>query len=260
MQAYGHLFAQAYNKMRWSAFAQRVAPLILDFYDSLSNKTSEGNYVLDLCCGTGQLAMYFLGKGYNVVGIDLSESMLRYAEENTKMHLQNGRVKFLQADATNFKLKERFGLVVSTYDALNHLEDQTALRGCFESVFNVSENLFIFDLNTQTGLSRLNTIMVDDDGYNGLVITQCVYDGQSKRAYMKFSGFVPTEEGLYTRFDEVVFNTVFKMKWVKETLLEIGWKDVYFARISDLKTPISEPEREGRIFVVASKMGALINS
>ena len=49
------------------------------------------------------------------------------------------------------------------------------------------------------------------------------------------------------------FNTVFEMVKVKRILLEVGWKDVQFARIQDLKTPIIEPEKEGRVFIVARK-------
>jgi hypothetical protein len=43
------------------------------------------------------------------------------------------------------------------------------------------------------------------------------------------------------------------MEKVKNALLDIGWKNVYFAHIQDLKTPIVEPEKEGRVFIVASK-------
>ncbi len=36
-------------------------------------------------------------------------------------------------------------------------------------------------------------------------------------------------------------------------LLEIGWKNAYCARVQDITTPIADPEKEGRVFVVASK-------
>jgi ubiquinone/menaquinone biosynthesis C-methylase UbiE len=253
MQAYGHLFAQTYNEMRWSAFAKRVAPLILDFYAPLSNKALEDDCVLDLCCGTGQLAVHFLNEGYKVVGIDLSRPMLQYAEENAKAYLESGRAKFIHADASEFEVEAQFGLVVSTYDSLNHLKDQTVLKKCFQRVFAVNENLFIFDLNTQSGLTRWNSIVVDDNGHDSFIVTHGIYDGQSERALMRLSGFILADEGLYARFDETVFNTVFEMQWVKETLLEIGWKNVYFARVHDLKTPILEPEKEGKVFIIASK-------
>ena len=54
-----------------------------------------------------------------------------------------------------------------------------------------------------------------------------------------FLGFVRMPNGLYERFEETVFNTVFEMERVKKALLDVGWKNVYFARIQDLKTPSS---------------------
>lgn len=67
MQAYGAGFARVYN-LRWSGFARQVAPLILEYFE-VSPFAAANKRVLDLCCGTGQLALYFLEKGYRVVGI-----------------------------------------------------------------------------------------------------------------------------------------------------------------------------------------------
>jgi hypothetical protein len=40
---------------------------------------------------------------------------------------------------------------------------------------------------------------------------------------------------------------------VKDALLQIGWAEVYFAGVQDLTTPIAETEKEGRVFVIASR-------
>jgi len=58
--------------------------------------------------------------------------------------------------------------------------------------------------------------------------------------------------GLYERFEETVFNTVFAMETVRQALLDVGWRNVHFARIEDLSTPLVEPENGGRVFIVAS--------
>jgi SAM-dependent methyltransferase len=251
MQAYGPGFARVYNT-RWLAFAKQAAPVILDFYAGISigqvNKS-----VLDLCCGAGHLALHFLEKGYRVVGIDLSEPMLHHAEENAGRFLESGQAKFIKADAGDFTLDERFGLVVSTYDSLNHLDNEQTLKRCFQCVHAISDGYFIFDLNTRRGLTRWNSIHVEEGGEDALIITRGIYDGQSDRAWMRITGFVGLSNGLYERFDETVFNTVFEMERVRTMLLEIGWKNVYFARIQDLRTPLPEPENEGRVFIVASK-------
>lgn len=251
MQAYGKGFAHVYN-LRWAGFVRQVAPFMLDFYASTTIGRTNAP-VLDLCCGAGHLAVYFLEKGYRVVGLDLSEHMLHYAQENARQYVESGRARFVQGDARDFTMDDRFGLVVSTYDSLNHLENEQALHRCFECVYAVSDGYFIFDLNTRRGLRRWNNIFIDDSDDDVLIINRGIYDSQSDKAWIRISGFYRLPNGLYERFDETAFNTAFEMVRVKEALLDVGWKNVHFARIQDLKTPLDDPEQEGRVFIVASK-------
>ncbi len=251
MQAYGAAFARVYN-MLWGGFARDLAPRILDFYAGTPIAATEQS-LLDLCCGTGQLALYFLEHGYRVTGLDLSEGMLDFAQENASMFVQAGQARFVQGDAAAFTLDERFGLVVSTFDALNHLPSFDALRSCFAHVRTVTlpGGYFIFDLNTRLGLKRWNHINVQETD-DALVVNRGIYDG-SDRAQTRINGFVREDDGRYTRFEEVVYNVVYEMETVRRALLDDGWRDAYFAHASDLAAPISDPESAGRIFIVASR-------
>jgi len=251
MQAYGPGFARVYN-LKWSNFARQTAPLILNFYENTTvGKASKS--VLDLCCGAGHLAVHLLEKGYNVVGIDLSEHMLHYAEENASRFIESGQCRFILADATDFTLNEKYDLVVSTYDSLNHLENELALKDCFRCVHAVCDGYFIFDLNTLKGLRRWNGIHLDDSGEDSLILSRGIYDEQGETAWLRITGFVHNHDGLYERFDETVYNTVFNMERVKDALLDIGWQSVHFTRINDLSTQLENPEEESRVFVIASK-------
>jgi SAM-dependent methyltransferase len=252
VQAYSRVYARVYNK-HWTHFANRVAPRIEDYYSGTAIGKANRS-VLDLCCGTGQLAFYFLGQGYRVTGVDLSAHMLQYARENASGYVDQGQAQFVQADASCFHLNKTFGLVVSIFDALNHLDGKEALRSCFDSVFPllVPGGYFVFDLNTRAGLRRWNAINVVDEDET-MIVTRGIYDGQSDRAWTQISGFHLTANGLYERFEETVYNTVFDLAWVQHTLLEIGWREVYCARIENLAQPIDEPEEEVRTFLVACK-------
>lgn len=211
--------------------------------------------MLDLCCGTGQLAVLFLEAGFSVVGIDLSEHMLVYAKENASRFLETGQAQFIQGNASHFNLDKHFGLVVSTYDALNHLENIDALIQCFHCVFKVLEpgGYFFFDLNTRIGLRRWNSVNVDDSDDEALIITRGVYDEDGGKAWTRITGFVRKADDLYQRSDITAYNTAYELNDIRNALFACGWEDVYFAKAQDLGTPISEPEKQGRIFVVACK-------
>lgn len=252
MQGYGRVFAKVYNLL-WNDFAKNLAPKICSFYEQAAMGESR-RPVLDLCCGTGRLARFFLEKGFRVVGLDLSEYMVAYARENNLEFVVAEQADFIQGDAADFTLEEKFGLVVSTYDALNHLPNEAALRGCFHCVFDalVDGGYFIFDLNTRAGLRHWNGITVrpGDEIY---LINRGMYDDATVKAWTKITGFVEAENGLYERFEETVYNTVFALADVKNWLLEAGFQHAYFALDGDLNTPIGNPEDQKRVFLVTRK-------
>ncbi|HQE91408.1 MAG TPA: class I SAM-dependent methyltransferase [Anaerolineae bacterium] len=252
MAPYNAEFAHVYD-LYWGGWAKHVAPRIWAFYESTSpepiNKTA-----LDVCCGTGQLALYLLEHGYNVTGLDFSPAMLRYAIEKAQPYIDAGRARFVEGDAADFMLDGPFGLAISTYDALNHLPDMAALRGCFRSVGAVlsAGGRFIFDLNTRRGLQHwagASVQMTDDLA----LFTRGVWVEEQNRAYTQISGFLRRENGLYDRFDQTAFNTLFEMSAVHTALLDAGFRSAYGARLDDLAMPLDDLEAEPRVFFVAEK-------
>lgn len=61
-----------------------------------------GSVLLDVATGTGQQAFAFAKRGYNVIGIDIAESMLEIAQKHNK----DGLVRFEVADATRLRFDE----------------------------------------------------------------------------------------------------------------------------------------------------------
>jgi SAM-dependent methyltransferase len=252
MQAYGKAFARVYN-MKWGSFAARVAPAVLAYYLNTPLGQSERT-LLDLCCGPGHLTRYFLERGFNVTGIDLSADMLVYARQNAGEYLSSGQASFLCADAADFRLDAPAGLAVSTYDALNHLPSLDALAACFRCTYAAlrAGGTFIFDLNTRAGLRRWTNIHLEEDD-DVCIINRGMYDRQVGRAYVLVSGFARVEGGLYERFEELVYNTAFVLAEVEAALRQAGFSHVHFARLDDLAAPLADPEAEPRAFVVVGK-------
>ena len=253
MQAYGDSFAHLYN-LNWGFFAEKIAPKLIDFYTSKFN-VSKDEPILDICCGNGHLTQLFNREGIPVVGLDLSEPMLVLAEERNQAAVEAGMAEFVQGDAADFTFDRTFNYVVSTFDALNHLESFDALAGCFESVFDVlnKEGWFVFDLNTRIGLRRWSGIHVDNANDETFIVTRGIIDEYNDVAYTQITAFMQQDDGRYTRNEETVYNTIFQLKDVKDELEEIGFREVYFSTLDTFPTPEQEPESFGKIIVFAKK-------
>lgn len=255
-QAYSAGFARIYNRY-WADFANRLAPALIAFYAGTGAARNNRN-VLDVCCGTGQLAAHFLAAGFQVMGVDLSEPMLAYARENCRPYVETGRACFACADAACFDagapFGAPFGLAVSTYDALNHLPDMQALLGCFQSVRRAvaAGGWFIFDLNTPAGLRQWNTMSVTEND-DVTLIQRGLYDVAAGWARVMITGFAREPGGRYQRFEQAAYNTVFDLSRVVAGLDETGWREVRFALAQDLAAPLADPERHGRVYVIARK-------
>jgi len=62
--------------------------------------------ILDIGCGTGRHSIELARRGYNVTGIDLSESQLKKAKTNAEK--ENLKIDFMIKDARDFNFNESF--------------------------------------------------------------------------------------------------------------------------------------------------------
>ena len=103
------------EEKEYYSLIKKVFELLAPFYDILTlpfsrvrnkvvNFTDARNAlkILDVATGTGKQAFAFAKKGYEVIGIDLSEEMLKVAHKKNKY----GNVKFEVADATDLPFED----------------------------------------------------------------------------------------------------------------------------------------------------------
>ncbi len=117
--------------------------------------------VLDLACGTGAMTLELARRGYDMIGLDLSDEML--AEADRKAREEGlGDILFLSGDMTSFELYGTVQAVVCCLDGINHLTSREDLDACFALVKNYLEpgGLFCFDLNTPF---KFRTVYADCD-------------------------------------------------------------------------------------------------
>ena len=110
----------------YEQFYPEVGTQDIDFLIDLANHC--GSSILELCCGTGRVAIPLAEKGFQVTGIDLSLSMLEEAKRRSTA------VNWVQADVTNFNLNQVFDLIIFPTNSFCHLTDLAAIEACFTCV------------------------------------------------------------------------------------------------------------------------------
>ncbi|MGC2194583.1 MAG: class I SAM-dependent methyltransferase [Terriglobales bacterium] len=102
--------------------------------------------VLELACGTGRLAIPIAQSGVDVVGLDLSPSMLEHARAKAK---HAGRdIQLIEGDCRRFELGRKFALIFMAFNSMQHLHDHASLAGLFTSVRKhlAEGGRFVFDV------------------------------------------------------------------------------------------------------------------
>jgi len=104
--------------------------------------------VLDLGCGTGNHAIPLARRGYEVVGLDYSASMLAQARRKTAEFCNDCTVVFYQGDLRKVDLCRRFDASLMMFAVLGYqLEDDDVLAALKTARRHLSEGgLLIFDV------------------------------------------------------------------------------------------------------------------
>jgi ubiquinone/menaquinone biosynthesis C-methylase UbiE len=89
-----------------------------------------GSPVLELGCGTGRVAVALAADGVEVVGVDVSESMLAIARERSTA----ASPSWVEADLRTLALGREFPLVLVPLGGLQHMEELEDLVAAFEAI------------------------------------------------------------------------------------------------------------------------------
>jgi SAM-dependent methyltransferase len=91
-----------------------------------------GGPVLELACGTGRITIPIAREGVEIVGLDLSPTMLACARR--KAEKANVHITLVEADCRVFQLDRKFELIILPFNSMQHLHDYASLSALFERV------------------------------------------------------------------------------------------------------------------------------
>jgi SAM-dependent methyltransferase len=232
-------FAWIYNKY-WGDFAERVLPTLEKL---ILKRLPAQAHILDLCCGTGQLANALARRGYQVTGIDGSEVMLDFARKNAP------DAEFIVDDARTFKLPAVHDGVVSTFDSLNHVMTLAELTQVFQNVYAALRQggLFLFDLNMTAAYQdrwRGSFAIVEDDH---VIVVRASYGSEEKIG--RFALTIFRLNGEWRRSDLTLTQRCYTEAEITTALAGVGFTDI---KAYDSQRELRRAEI-GRTFFVCCK-------
>ena len=223
-----------------TSFASRVLPIV----DRLVlGHVPRGGWILDLCCGTGQLARELSERGYRVTGVDGSAEMLRFARDGAP------GVEFVHADARSFAPPAHFDAALCLYDSLNHLMQVADLSAALRNVYSALRRggPFLCDFNLQAGFEarwRGSFGLVGDDH---ALVYRSSYDATPRVGQATVTMF-RLQQDVWRRTDVTMHERCYTDEQIKDVLRAAGFTDL---AIFDAERDLGMRGEVGRGFFLA---------
>lgn len=259
-------FAEVYDKFMdntpYEQWAERLDSLIAKYGVSRPERDAEGildserNLVVDLGCGTGTLTELMYRKGYDMIGVDLSEAMLNLAM--AKKEESGSEILYLQQDMRQLELYSTVGTVFSLCDSLNYILEEDELSEVFSLVNNYlfHGGLFVFDFNTvHKYRDIIGESTIAETREDCSFIWENFYDPEEEINEYDLTVFVREEGEYFRRFTETHLQRGYTPEQMTRLVEEAGMAVV---EIRDADTGKEVTEESQRVYVVARERGKLL--
>lgn len=217
--------------------------------------------IADLGCGTGNIAIPLARSGFEVFGIDLSADMLAIARSKWDeppvrgLRGEQGGVRWLQQNMSDWELPEPVDAVISFCDCLNYLTEEDDVIAAFRSTFEglAPGGLFLFDVHAPRQLERYaneQPFVYDEKDVAYLWTSEYEEDPPVIRHEITFFVRDDAAGGLYRRFEESHEQRAYEPEWLSEKLSAAGFELLRLCADFGWNEP---DERSERLFFVARK-------
>ena len=214
------LFMKDIPYARWSRYAIEC---LKRYGIEPVGKELEGELVLELGCGTGNISRYLCMEGYRVVGIDISPYMIREASRKLipgfEAYVGDMRVPF-------FKDGRRCRCIVSLCDSMNYLVKSHDLELTLKAAAYQLEKggIFLFDLKTEEYFSKeLGDNIFADRCRRAAYIWENHYDNERHINTYNITFYYRIIGGIYGSFRERHVQRAYSNRQVSELADRYGF-------------------------------------
>ena len=242
-------FAYYYDRLMRDVDYSSWADYVTDIFD---RHGCAPRLIADLGCGTGSFCLEMAGRGYDMIGIDISAEMLSCAKH--KAVDASAGILFLNQDITSFELYGTVGAITSLMDSINYITYKNDLKRLFRLVRNYLDpgGLFVFDINSPYKFENILSHNVfcetsEDISY----IWQNSFDRRSGLCRFDLTFFAKEGE-YYRRFDETHYERRYDLGELELMIRAAGLTVLGIYEAFGFKKPGPKAER---IFFVCGRQG-----
>lgn len=207
--------------------------------------------VCELGAGTGEMTRRLRDKGYDMIGIDYSDSMLNVAKSKED---DNSEILYLCQDMREFELYGTVRAIVSVCDSVNYITEPEDLLTVFKLVNNYLDpkGLFVFDFNTRYKYKDvIGETTIAENRDDASFIWENYYDEETDINEYDLTFFVK-EGSLYRKFTETHFQRGYTIDEVMSILEKSG---LVFVKAYDADTHGKVRKDTERVVVIARENG-----
>lgn len=213
---------------------------IAEYYSKIIRGITDGNRVLDMGCGTGNLTVRLARKGFDMIGLDASADMLSFAMEKMK------KVEWICQNMAEADIGEEVDTVISTLDSINHLESPAEIKSCIKCAAKSlkSGGAFVFDVNTlykHREILANNTFVYDVPG--AFCVWQNTYNEKSGSVWIDLDIFFEEEDGSYTRGGESFAEIAVSEEEIRRMLEKSGFEILNVYEYLTFENPTEKSEK-----------------
>lgn len=258
-QDFSYVYDEFMDETPYEEWCERIDALIKKYGVSKPIRgakeilDSERNLVVDLGCGTGTLTELMYRKGYDMIGVDNSDSMLGIAME--KKLESESEILYLLQDMRELELYSTVGTVISVCDSVNYILEEEELEQVFALVNNYlyPGGIFIFDFNTDYKYREvIGDTTIAENREDCSFIWENYFDEETSINQYDVTVFVQEEEELFRRFTETHYQRGYTVEQITRLLKQAGLSLIEICD-ADTNGPVSEESE--RVLVVAGEQG-----
>jgi SAM-dependent methyltransferase len=122
--------------LAWEYDQRQPAPSPGELEWHLKYAALSGGQVLELACGSGRLLIPMAEAGYQIDGVDRSDTMLNRLRAKLTTHDEKirQRIRLYCVEMTEFVPDRKYALVILAYNSLQYLEKIENIKFCFQHI------------------------------------------------------------------------------------------------------------------------------